>query len=89
MKVLAKITLEEADDIIQLIEKKNALNNLALLLEKKKGKKELLKECNAEKDMVYKQYEKWWTYILNKYKLHNYPIESIYVDAYERIVKLN
>jgi CXXX repeat modification system protein len=89
MKVLAKITLEEADDIIQLIEKKNALNNLALLLEKKEGKKELLKECNAEKDMVYKQYQKWWTYILNKYKLHNYPIESIYVDAYERIVKLN
>ena len=43
MKVLAKITLEEADDIIQLIEKKNALNNLALLLEKKEGKKELLK----------------------------------------------
>ena len=28
-------------------------------------------------------------FILNKYKLHNYPIESIYVDAYERIVKLN
>ena len=31
MKVLAKITLEEADDIIQLIEKKNALNNFCLL----------------------------------------------------------
>ena len=77
MKVLAKITLEEADDIIQLIEKKNALNNLALLLEKKEGKKELLKECNAEKDMVYKLYQYRWTYILKNYKYHKNPIESI------------
>ncbi len=61
-------SIRRSDDIIQLIEKKNALPNLALLLEKNEGKKELLKECHAEKDMVYKQYQKWWHFILNKYK---------------------
>ncbi len=68
MYKITKIEEEERKVGLNLLEKKNALCNLQMILEEK----ELIKNCQKEHEMVVQEYEQWWKEIIDKY-CHEYP----------------
>ncbi|MGF0034297.1 CXXX repeat peptide modification system protein [Bariatricus sp. SGI.154] len=63
MRRLGKIEEKECKEGLKLLEKKNALHNLQMILEEN----ELFKRCQKEYEMVIQNYNQWWEIIIDKY----------------------
>lgn len=81
MKTIQKITEKESEKVQYLIEKRNALLNLKMLLEKDDTHKDLYTRCVVESEALEKEYQKWWEDIFLKYHLEDVCQESLVVDA--------
>lgn len=80
MKVIQIISDAEAETIETIIEKKQALENLNILLKEDDKYKEVLLKCISENEKNKKDYEQWWEEVITKYNLNKYQSESLYVD---------
>ena len=78
MKVIQIISDAEAETIETIIEKKQALENLNILL-----------KCISENEKIKKDYEQWWEEVITKYNLNKYQSESLYVDYTQKCIQLN
>lgn len=88
MKVIQIISDAEAETIETIIEKKQALENLNILLKEDDKYKEVLLKCISENEKNKKDYEQWWEEVITKYNLNKYQSESLYVD-YTQSVSIN
>ena len=82
MKVIQIISDAEAETIETIIEKKQALENLNILLKEDDKYKEVLLKCISEN-------EQWWEEVITKYNLNKYQSESLYVDYTQKCIQLN
>ena len=89
MKVIQIISDAEAETIETIIEKKQALENLNILLKEDDKYKEVLLKCISENEKIKKDYEQWWEEVITKYNLDKYQSESLYVDYNQKCIQLN
>ena len=89
MKVIQIISDAEAETIETIIEKKQALENLNILLKEDDKYKEVLLKCISENEKIKKDYEQWWEEVITKYNLNKYQSESLYVDYTQKCIQLN
>ena len=83
--LVQEISIVEKNEINELIEKKNALNNLAKVLNESNDK-ELYKRCKDELAKINKLYTEWWEKVINEYPLENNKNDELYVDAINGII---
>lgn len=76
MKVIQIISDAEAETIETIIEKKQALENLNILLKEDDKYKEVLLKCISENEKNKKDYEQWWEEVITKYNLNKYQSEN-------------
>lgn len=88
VRVITKIEHEEAVEVYDLIEKKNALRNLEKLLGNKYKKEELHSRCKKDYEAVNQLYQKWWDKIIKKYRLDIYQGSSLSVDIIAEDIRL-
>lgn len=86
MKTIAMISEEEAKQASDLIEKRNALRNLAELIQNDSSRQKLYADCHAEMKQVEEEYINWWNKIIDIYQLAAYQPEYLYVDANEKTI---
>ena len=89
MKVIQIISDAEAETIETIIEKKQALENLNILLKEDDKYKEVLLKCISENEKIKKDYEQWWEEVITKYNLNKYQSESLYVDYTQKCIQLS
>ena len=68
--LVQEISIVEKNEINELIEKKNALNNLAKVLNESNDK-ESYKRSKDELAKINKLYTEWWEKVINEYQLEN------------------
>ena len=66
--LVQEISIVEKNEINELIEKKNALNNLAKVLNESNDK-ESYKRSKDELAKINKLYTEWWEKVINEYQL--------------------
>ncbi len=86
MEILTELTHEENEEIRILIEKRDALKNLLMLLKQKKENNKLLQNAEIEYEMICKAYEAWWSEIIVKYAIQKYKEEKLSVDCEKRVI---
>lgn len=84
-EVICTITKVEAEKAHKLIEKRNALYNLNKILVDTVSND---LQCKCEKDFqkIELMYAEWWEEIINKYKLQEFPLEQLNVDAVNKSI---
>ena len=89
MKVIQIISDAEAETIETIIEKKQALENLNILLKEDDKYKEVLLKCISENEKIKKDYEQWWEEVITKSNLNKDESESVYVEYSHKCIQLN
>lgn len=88
MQILANLSHEETTYVYDLIEKKFALENLELCLADEKDKQDLYCKCKKEKEETEQKYDQWWSDMIEKYQLQEYPYEKLMVDAIGETIQM-
>lgn len=81
MESIQKITVDETKTVNELIEKRNAIKNLNIILQKDNNRKKLCEKATIENEKIEKEYQKWWDEIISKYDLNELCRERLLVDA--------
>ena len=86
MEILTEITYEENEKIRILIEKRDALRNLLMLLRQEKQDYKLLRNIQMEYELICKEYDAWWSEMIDKAGVQQYKEERLFVDCEKRII---
>lgn len=82
MKKLGDITIEESKRVLELYEKKMAIDNLVKILDPVKEEKNYTRAVEEQKESN-EQYDLWWTEMYDKYQWEGIDVskvQDIYID---------